>query len=269
MSQAATTSQAESERFTPSKEPFYKKPCIVGRFQFWREYSEDKTDVPIPTKDYGFDTYGDMFVLDSSGERWTLDPAVLTEISNPKMVSNAPPCETSKTFKKGDLVLICNDSDELKILQGDLWRDRMALASGKIGSIRDIIDNQLIITLPMKVSAMEPRFVCKPEAVTLLNYERMTDLLEKHFEKHEPANMCGELVQAVKKKMPKEVINLLRTAIKKRGTEGDVENDTDLDPYHDIFVIFEKDNESEMKFRVQLETAIESKYEGKIIRFYP
>ncbi|XP_052253109.1 E3 ubiquitin-protein ligase mind-bomb-like [Dreissena polymorpha] len=125
--------------------------------------------IRIPTKDYGFDTDGDMFVLDSSGERWTLDPAVLTENSNPKMLSNAPPCKTSKTFNKGDLVLICNDSDELEILQGDLWRDGMALTRGKIGSITDIISNGLGVTLPMKGSMMH--CVYKPEAVTLLNYD--------------------------------------------------------------------------------------------------
>ena len=42
----------------------------------------------------------------------------------------------------------------------------------------------------------------------------MTDLLEKQFEKHEPANINGELVQAVKEKALDRVIKILSRDMK-------------------------------------------------------
>lgn len=74
----------------------------------------------------GIDEDHDIVVSYPSGNRWTFNPAVLTKVQRSMPVKNS--ISDNQSFAVGDLVQICKDLDQIKLLQrghGE-WAEAMA-----------------------------------------------------------------------------------------------------------------------------------------------
>lgn len=156
----------------------------------------------------GIDEDHDIVVSYPSGNRWTFNPAVLTKVPSPSTgIVNTGSDNVNlsqQSFAVGDLVQICNDPQQIKILQrghGE-WADAMAPTLGKIGCILQIYqDNDL------KVDVGGTSWTYSPLAVTKVasadgsiaassSGERLSVLLKKLFETHITGDVNEELVKA-------------------------------------------------------------------------
>ncbi|KAL3276771.1 hypothetical protein HHI36_012138 [Cryptolaemus montrouzieri] len=151
----------------------------------------------------GIDEDHDIVVAYCSGNKWTLNPAVLTKVSTP--TNSAAFNETpQQQFAVGDVVQICSDMERVKMLQrghGD-WADGMAATLGKIGHVLQIYnDNDL------KVDVCNTTWTYNPLAVTKVaskdgtmhgttSGERLSALLKKLFETHISGDINEELVKS-------------------------------------------------------------------------
>uniref|UniRef100_A0A8D8UEG3 RING-type E3 ubiquitin transferase n=1 Tax=Cacopsylla melanoneura TaxID=428564 RepID=A0A8D8UEG3_9HEMI len=157
----------------------------------------------------GIDEDHDIVVSYPSGNRWTFNPAVLTALpsvvpSTSEGATALVPVTQNTRFAVGDHVQICNDIEEMKILQrghGE-WAEAMTPTLGQIGRIQQIYnDNDL------KVEVCGTSWTYNPAAVTRLRSsdtnvpgsssgERLSALLKKLFETHISGDVNEELVKA-------------------------------------------------------------------------
>ncbi|XP_072169897.1 E3 ubiquitin-protein ligase MIB1-like [Diadema setosum] len=153
----------------------------------------------------GIDEDHDVVVSYPSGNRWTFNPAVLTK-TNPTTAANTvlrsnDPTAASQ-FQIGDLVQICSELEQIKVLQrghGE-WAEAMLPTLGKIGRVQQIYhDNDL------KVEVCGTSWTYNPAAVTKVasdsaglgnSSERLSALLKKLFETHISGDINEELVKA-------------------------------------------------------------------------
>ncbi|KAI5748343.1 hypothetical protein M8J77_024547 [Diaphorina citri] len=105
----------------------------------------------------GIDEDHDIVVSYPSGNRWTFNPAVLTALpsvvpSTSEGATALVPVTQNTRFAVGDHVQICNDMEEMKILQrghGE-WAEAMTPTLGQIGRIQQIYnDNDLKVEIQM------------------------------------------------------------------------------------------------------------------------
>ncbi|XP_055906296.1 E3 ubiquitin-protein ligase mind-bomb isoform X1 [Eupeodes corollae] len=147
----------------------------------------------------GIDEDHDIVVAYNSGNRWTFNPAVLTKVSSP--TTSVP------EFAVGDIVKICSDVENIKLLQrghGE-WADAMQLTLGKVGRVQQVYhDNDLKVEVGNTSWTYNPLAVTKVASSTAdgncvpvtSNGERLSAILKKLFEPNVSGDATEEFVKA-------------------------------------------------------------------------
>lgn len=138
----------------------------------------------------------DVVVSYPSGNRWTLNPAVLTKVPTPVLAASG---EQQSQFAVGDLVQICQDLERIKILQrghGE-WAEAMAPTLGKVGRVQQIYhDNDLKVEVCGTSWTYNPIAVTKMASADGSNGERLSELLKKLYKTQGTGDVTEELVKA-------------------------------------------------------------------------
>jgi len=176
----------------------------------------------------GFDEDNDVIVLYPGGNRWTLNPAVLTlhdseteqggglpNVSFDSDSQSATALENNlnpgsprdsnfvafdrSSFRVGDLVHISSDLERVKVLQrghGE-WAEAMIPTLGKIGKVQQIYhDGDLKVDVAGTSWTYNPLCVSKINANEQDPSEHVSVLLKRLFESHKSTNPTEELVKA-------------------------------------------------------------------------
>ncbi|XP_052235200.1 transient receptor potential cation channel subfamily M member 7-like isoform X2 [Dreissena polymorpha] len=166
---------------------------------------------------FGIDSDGELFIVDTSKQRWTLNPASLTKVNVQRdgntttspLTVDVHGNSSSPHFDVGDLVQIRNEPANWQRIYGLEKKHYTEATIGKIGIIVQVTkDNDLLI----QVSGEHYSFWYKPDAVTLMTGKHFIDPLKKIFNKYRRLDVNDELVQAVSTDNVKKVYAIIRQA---------------------------------------------------------
>ncbi|XP_052240227.1 uncharacterized protein LOC127850877 [Dreissena polymorpha] len=135
---------------------------------------------------FGLDE-GDIFGIDVSGQRHTID---------------VEGKHVSPTYKKGDLVQICNDPTRLKNLQDKLWQDGMKETVDRIGLVKEVETNH-----DLRVGNWPWKY--RPYAVKQVSLATVTRHIKEWVETYMPENENDEMRKAVMSKDVERVRGIL------------------------------------------------------------
>jgi len=152
----------------------------------------------------GFDRDNDVSVVYPSGNRWILNPAVLTRV-------NATTINGS-SFGVGDTVRISSDLERVIELQkghGE-WINAMAPTLGKVGEVKRVLPtNDLKVEVAGKIWTFNSECVSKVDTTVDDVAEQFSDMLLKLFAPGLSTNPTREMIQAAEKDNVQKIRMLL------------------------------------------------------------
>ncbi|CAF0984861.1 unnamed protein product [Adineta steineri] len=172
----------------------------------------------------------DIVVVYPSGNRWTLNPALLTRVdltseqklalqrqqTTANMARTTAAAVPHQALKVNDMVQICSDLEKMKIYQrghGE-WAEAMVPALGKVGRVIHLYADG-----DVKVQVSGGSWIFNPLAVTKVdqthsteggNEERLNAMLKKLFDAQLTGDIHEELVKAAANGDLKRVEDLLK-----------------------------------------------------------